>query len=139
MNFSVPSSMKQRRRLLMEMTPMIDVVFLLLVFFLVSTTQEPPESQLSPALQAERSESGAAMDYELQLVDIAVIDGVPGFRLGEQVFRSRDGLREVLRLLPKEQGIFVRGSDQVEAHWAASALQACEDAGFRRVTYVPAR
>ena len=39
--------------------------------------------------------------------------------------------------MPKEGGIFVRSSPGLQFAPIAEALQACEDAGFVGVTYVP--
>ena len=123
----------------MNMTPMIDVVFLLLVFFLVSTTQMPQESKLSPGLQAEQESSVGSSDLEMQIVEVKLVDGLPAYIVGERVMRDVESLAEVLRALPKQPGVFVRCADEMKTRHAAGALQACRDAGFERMTYVPAR
>lgn len=117
---------------------MIDIIFLLLIYFFLSTTLAPPESRLSPALRAERRDAGSSADLQPQVVEVARIGGSPGFRLGGRVLRGQEALTEALRDLPKEIGVFVRVSDGVTARWPAAALQACRDAGFGKVTYVPA-
>ena len=46
-------------------------------------------------------------------------------------------LTQDLRQLPKDGGVFVRPSNEVPVSATAAALQACRDAGFDMVTYVP--
>ena len=118
---------------------MIDVIFLLLIYFFLSTTYEPPESELAPALKAERVEGGSGADLQPQIVEVGLVGGEPGFRIGSRVTRDQDALRELLEGLPKEAGVFVRGEPGAGVGWAAAALQAARDAGFDRVTYVPMR
>ncbi len=123
----------------LQITPMIDVIFLLLIYFLLSTSYTPPEAELSPALQTEQVEGGSSADLQPQIVVVALFGNQPGFGLGERVFRDKDSLVAVLKTLPKEGGIFVEGSDAVAVRWAAAAIQAGKDAGFSTVTYVPKR
>ncbi|MCA9310525.1 MAG: biopolymer transporter ExbD [Phycisphaerales bacterium] len=122
----------------LEITSLIDVIFLLLIFFLVSARQQPPESELAPALQAERVSGGRSADLQPQIVEVALIENQPGFRIGQNVVRDRDALSTILSDLPREDGVFVRASNLVTTEWAMAALQACADAGFDKVTYVPA-
>lgn len=138
MRFS-PRRGRRRKLLMMEMTPMIDVIFLLLIYFFLSTTYRPPESRLSPALQAERVQGGSRADFTPQIVDVGLFDGRPGFQIGEQRVFDRVSLTRLLERLPKEGGVFVRGGNDVEASWAIEALQAAADAGFLKVTYVPTK
>lgn len=138
MNFIPLEKRRRRGRLFrMEMTPMIDVIFLLLIYFFLTSTYSPPESSLSPALQAQRVSGGAGADFTPQVVDVMVRDGRPVFTLLDRVFVTQEELRIALERLPKEPGVFVRGSGQSVAGHAVSALQAARDAGFAKVTYVP--
>jgi biopolymer transport protein ExbD len=139
MDFSMGSGRRGLHLQRWNMTPMIDVVFLLLVFFLVSTTQMPPEANLSPGLQAEQEGRVGASDLEMQIIDVKMVDGLPAYVVGELVLRDTASLVVVLRDLPKGPGAFVRCSDAMKTRHAAGAMQACRDAGFERMTYVPAR
>jgi len=133
---------KQKRSRLpspLQITPMIDVIFLLLIYFLLSTSYSPPESELVPSLQSQRVESGSAADLQPQIVEVDIFQGAPGFRIGGRVLRSKDELRAVLEELPSEGGVFIEGADRVTVRWAAAAIQASRDAGFEKVTYVPKR
>jgi len=133
----VANDARRRAPFALQMTPMIDVVFLLLIFFLVSTTQTPPESHLSSALQAERATSSQAADFEPQIIEVGIFEGRAGYRLGDRVARTRAQLLEIIEQLPRDVGVFVKGDGDVPTHWAATALQICRNAGFRKLTYVP--
>ncbi|MEM9084107.1 MAG: biopolymer transporter ExbD [Planctomycetota bacterium] len=120
-----------------SLVPMIDVVFLLLVYFVTTYSYNPPESDVAPALEADRAESGSSADFQVQIVDVGLFDGELGYRVGTKILRDQESLESILRALPKEGGVFVRGSDAATAGWAVAALQASRDAGFGKVTYVP--
>ena len=120
------------------MTPLIDVVFLLLIYFMVTSSMTPSESRLSSALQAE-NKTGRAADLQPQVVLVDVIDGAAVFIMGERLMRTKRELTQLLVQLPKESGVFVKVEDRAPVWATAAALQACKDAGFAKVTYVPAR
>ena len=113
---------RPRRRA--SITSLIDVIFLLLISFLLSTSYTPPEAELAPALQAEQVEGGRSADLQPQIVRVDLFGGEPGFRLAERVFRDAEVLRGVLAELPKEGGVFIEGADAVSVRWAAAAIQA---------------
>jgi len=121
----------------LPMTSLIDVVFLLLVFFIV-TVNFLREQELWSALQAEQRASGQDADLRPQIVLVQNKDGAPAFVIGDRVFRDKQSLTDLLVRLPKEGGVFVKVSGDVPVQAAAAALQATKDAGFIKVTYVPA-
>lgn len=122
----------------LPMTPMIDVVFLLLIYFLVTATLTPSESQLSAALQAEQTSSGSLADLQPQVVRVELVNGVPGYRIGSRVLTTKEDLTALLANLPTEGGVFIRVANDVPVSAAAAAIQAAKDAGFTKVSYVPA-
>lgn len=118
---------------------LIDVVLFLLLYFMVAGTLAPPDGELSSALRSEKGGKGSAADFAPQVVTVdADANGKPVFRFGPRAFGDRAGLTEVIRGLPKDGGIFVKVSGRVPVEAGAAALQACKDAGFTRITYVPA-
>ncbi len=122
----------------LPLTSLIDVVFLLLIYFIVTADFTGRESDLSSALGRKSAEGGAAADLLPQVLRVEIRgNGTVGFKLGGREFTDRGKLTEVLRKLPKEAGVFVRVSDGVRVEDAAAAIQACKDAGFTRVSYVP--
>ncbi|MBX3363460.1 MAG: biopolymer transporter ExbD [Phycisphaeraceae bacterium] len=134
MKLQRPGSTERDWRL--PMTSLIDVVFLLLIYFMLTLSFSVRETDLGAALQSEQR-GGAAADLQPQVVHVELLDGRTVFRVGEQVFTTREDLTRLLERLPKERGVFVRVSNLPPVSAAAAALQACKDAGFRRVTYVP--
>ena len=119
---------------------MIDVTFLLLIYFLMTTTLSKQEDRLSPTLQTESEHvSGEQSDFQPQIVTVINIDGRPAYQLGPNVFREKDALQRSLVELPKTAGVFVHVHNQIPVGFAVAAIQAARDAGFDQVTYVPAK
>ena len=117
---------------------MIDVTFLLLLYFMVTTVLAKPEDRLSPSLQTTRENpAGASADFQPQIVEVLAVGGAPAFRLGTAVIRDKTALTEALAVLHKPSGLFVKVYGDVPVAAAAAALQAARDAGFDQVTYVP--
>lgn len=121
----------------LNLTSMIDVVFLLLIYFMVTMVIAPTEDELSSTIQTRDPETASASDFQPQIVEVLDVDGRPGFRLGERTFFEQAPLRETLGGLNLEAGVFVHVHGEVPVGAAASAMQAARDAGFERVTYVP--
>ncbi|UYV11726.1 MAG: biopolymer transporter ExbD [Phycisphaera sp.] len=121
----------------LPLTPMIDVVFLLLIYFMVTATITPPESRVASTLQGERG-SGQARDLKPQIVTIDLTGSTVTYRLGSRVFADRESLAAALEQLPKEGGLFVRVTDRAPWSAVAGVMQDALDAGFVKRTYVPA-
>ncbi len=132
---------KSRRsldRITLNLASMIDVTFLLLIYFMVATVLRDQEDHLSPTLQTQReSASGEASDFQPQVIDVVVLDGVPSYRMGTRVLTQRAELAAALEPLPRSVGVFIRVSAGVPVGFAVAALQVSHDAGFEQVTYVP--
>ena len=138
MRFRARRSRVRVDRLTLNLASMIDVTFLLLVYFIVSTVMARPEDQLTSAIQTRDSDSaGSEIDYQPQVVEVVAIQGVPSYVIGNRRLRDLPGLRDVLRDLPTELGVFIRVSGEIPVEFALSAVQAARDAGFEQVTYVP--
>lgn len=137
MNFQTGSARRGRAVAALELTSMIDVIFLLLIYFICSTTYRPPESELAPGLQTESQGEGRSAELTPQIVTVGVFEGEPGYALGSRILRSPGELRAALIALPKQAGLLVHGSGAAKMGAAAAALQAARDAGFLKVTYVP--
>ena len=90
---------------------MIDVTFLLLLYFMVTTVLAKPEDRLSPTLQTQRDSAvSSASDFQPQIVEVMHIDDAPGYRLGVGLFRDKAALTAALRGLPKAPGMLERTS-----------------------------
>jgi len=122
----------------LPLTTLIDVVFLLLIYFMVTATITPPESRVAAALQSERG-GGSARDLEPQIVTVTTRDGGVVYRLGSRALADRQSLADALAQLPKEGGLFVRVTDDAPWSAVAAVMQEALDAGFTKRTYVPAQ
>ncbi len=126
------------KRLVMNMTSLIDVTFLLLVYFMVSTVMARPEDRLTPTIQTQdQSAGGSDADFQPQSVDVLLLDGVQVYQLGQQVMKNPQELRQRLSSLPLDLGVLIRAGDGVSVGFTMAAIQAARDAGFKQVTYVP--
>ena len=138
MRFQPKRSRLRVDRLTMNLASMIDVTFLLLVYFIVSTVMARPEDQLTSAIQTRDAETaGSEIDFQPQIVEVLRLDGAPAYVIGDRRLRDLGGLRAVLDNLPTELGVFIRVSGDIPVEFALSAVQAARDAGFEQVTYVP--
>ena len=137
MRIRVRPSGRRLDRITLQLASMVDVIFLLLIYFMVTTVLAKPEDRLSPTLQTRTQEAGGVSDFEPQIIDVAMLDGRPGYQLGATILRDKRELRAALRSLHKPGGVFIRVTDGVPVGFAMAAVQAGRDAGFSKVTYVP--
>ncbi len=125
-------------RATLSLSSMIDVTFLLLIYFIVTTVLSKPEDQLNPALLIDQGSvvEDSLMDPQIIYVQTKNLQLI--YKLGSQQFSDRSALAEVLKVLPKEPGIIIKADDSVTVGFAVAAIQESRDAGFTKVTYVPA-
>jgi biopolymer transport protein ExbD len=139
MKIGVRKVRRDQEHAALAMASLIDVVFLLLAFFLVTSMLVDREDRLSPNLQADSNEeSGEEQDFVPQVLEVMMASTGTVYRLAEREFTERSALVTALKALPKEPGIFVRVSKGPTVGEAAFAIQCSRDAGFSEVTYVPA-
>lgn len=138
MNFTNTQNRRRINKTALNLSSMIDVTFLLLIYFIVTTVFTPPEDILSPALKVEEGTSSQEQDLEPQIVTVTIHDSLPAYLIGEQVIRNRNQFASIITQLPREPGIIIRVEDDVPVGFAVSAIQESRNAGFERVTYVPA-
>ena len=131
---------KSRRRVdrvAISLSSMIDVTFLLLLYFMITTIIIEPEDRLRPQLQTSSESSTGSQLLDPQIIEVLNIEGTPVYRIGSRAMASRRELGELLSQLPKSEGLFVKVYDRVSVGFAVAALQEANDAGFSQVTYVP--
>lgn len=118
---------------------MIDVVFLLLIFFLVTTTFLPPERQLDPAILVERQARGAtSVNIEPLSIEIVRHEGIAVYRAGATIGQELSAIQPIIDQYPdKSSGAWIRLADDVPFGMAAVAVNACKEAGFQPVSLVP--
>ncbi len=113
-----------------EMTPIIDIVFLLLIFFLVATTFQQEERELQIALpQAE-----AAGPISLSLREIVVNITGDGSLVVAGQNTDLDGLRSIVADAVSgnpDQKVTVRGDRDVPYGTVARVLDVCKASGVQ--------
>ena len=116
----------------LNMTPMLDVVFNLLIFFLLSSTYLAEESQLE--LRVPQVASAAPIsDRPTPLTVNILADG--RLRIGDRSYDVqglRRRLEEVLGQYP-ERAVALRGDREVPYGRVAEVVSACRQAGVKRI------
>lgn len=120
----------------LPLTSMIDVVFLLLIFFLVTANFAQQEHKLPAALQTEGGGVSAA-DLQPQIIQIELQAGQSVYTIGQVRCSDRVSLEAVLAKLPRDPGVAIKAAPDVPIQSIATALQAARNAGFTRRSYVP--
>jgi biopolymer transport protein ExbD len=130
---------KQKNTLTLVRIPLvafIDVVlFLLLYFVMASEIASAGEGQLSSTLSTDKKAASTNLQAQILRVEPAP-EGV-AFTIGQRRCPTIAELMSVLNILPKDAGILIRVRGEVPVEHAAAAVQACRDAGFVKVSYVP--
>ncbi|MBS9402114.1 biopolymer transporter ExbD [Halomonas sp. TRM85114] len=112
-----------------NLTPLIDVVFLLLIFFMVSTTFETRQ-----ALELELPESVSGLAAEVSPVTL-VITATGMYRVGERAL-TEDELSEVLAdqaEQAREYGLVLEADGQARHAAVVRALDLAGTLGIRQV------
>lgn len=139
MRFAAKKQRHKLNRAAVNLSSMIDVTFLLLVYFIVTTVLAPPEDLLVPALKVEEGTSLTQEDLEPQIIEVRIQNGIPVYAIGEHVCTDRKSLNAVIVTLPIEPGLIIRVGNEVPVGFAIAAIQIARDAHFDKVTYVPAK
>ena len=137
MRFSASKERHKLNRAAVNLSSMIDVTFLLLVYFIVTTVFTPPEDLLTPALKVEDGSSMSQQDLQPQIVQVELIEQIPVYTIGGHVCRDRKALSEVLQNLPTDPGLIIKVGSDIPIGFAVAAIQVARDANFEKVTYVP--
>lgn len=125
MDFSLE---RKRRPLILELTPLIDVVFLLLIFFMVSTTfvNEPSalELDLPTSSSSDVIPQGEDVGIDLMADGRVFVDGK-----GVTIDELRATLRQIARDAPATQ-VVVRGDAGVDVQRLVDVLSVAHDLGL---------
>lgn len=123
----------------LSMTSMIDVVFLLLIFFIVTTTFVRPEREILSAIKVSEKRSAASeSNLDPAIVDVILQDTQVMYRIGAVRTNDLDEIKTLLRgFEDKSEGAFVRVAGDVPYEAAAQAIGACRASGFESVSYLP--
>jgi biopolymer transport protein ExbD len=135
-----PKNFEARARLpRLPLAAFIDVCLFLLLYFMLATDFSKAESWLDSAIASDRRGPAQAADLQPQVVTVGVEQDHALFRLGDRAATDEAGLKSILIQLPKQNGVFIKVPGNVPVWAAAMAIQAARDAGFTKVSYVPAK
>lgn len=126
-------------RVRLPLVAFIDIILFLLIFFVMAGTLAAEERALAAGLRVDRGRAGPGADLLPQIVQVERGDrGEVRYRVGERIASDRATLTAILARLPRAPGVVVRVRGEASVEMAATAMQACRDAGFLRISYVPA-
>ena len=122
------------------MTPMIDVVFLLLVFFVCTTDFHAVEALLPTPLKAAGATAAPPEIEELEnvVIKLGVVDGAPRWELNARVCRAPAEVRDTLARLAaieKRLPIVLDIDGAVPLGDAIDLYDWCRLAGFEQVRF----
>ncbi len=119
--------------LVLNLTPMIDVIFLLLIFFMVATTFQDPEKEMDVDLPAAGSGAAPVEQPDEIVINIK--------RDGTLVISGQETSREALDLLLNRRAqenpdtpVTIRGDRFVHHETVVQVMDACGTAGLRQLS-----
>ncbi len=124
----------------LNMASMVDVVFLLLIFFMCTSSLNPLENDISSQLSRLGKGRGQGTEPEsvVRIHVLAVTGGVQ-IRCSGKTIRSFSSLEEELkkRVELDDRRVVIEGQAGVAFRYMVAALDACHRAGVRRVAFSP--
>lgn len=116
---------------------MIDIVFLLLIFFLVNSSFRPSERQIASQLTDATATSATAEQDPLSIKIVAQETSFV-YQVGARTFQTDSELQTWLQQWPaKSQTVLVFTPALAPVELSIAALNATRQAGFESVSYVP--
>ena len=139
MNFRSPKSTSRLdpSGLRLPLIALIDVILFLLMYFMIAGSLDVEEAELRTAIRAEQRAGRGTPEVGAPIIDVATVEGRVEFRVGAHRRGTRDELAAVLKKLPTRSGAIIRVSAGTTVGAAAAAAQACADAGFEKISYLP--
>jgi biopolymer transport protein ExbD len=121
----------------LNMAAMIDVVFLLLIFFMCTTSFESREKAISAQLPQYHSDTRQLEDFEPVRIHLGRAGEVPVISCDDQPCVNFAALTEMLRARRAiaDLPVIISGQDDVPFDFMVSALDACYEAGLTRAAY----
>ena len=121
---------EQNSDISIELTPMIDMVFLLLIFFLVATTFHQTEREMQIALPVASSSAPISAMLQELIVNVDAEGGiiVSGRKIGAEELRSM--IFQAVEVNP-EQKVTLRGDRRTAYSNVVTVLDICKGAGIQ--------
>ena len=125
-------------RPMLNMAAMIDVVFLLLIFFMCTTSFRSPEEQLPTQLPRVGTGTGAAQEdfNPVRIILTSVEDGAL-VRCDNKICTTFESLTNMLidRRKIADVPVIIQGQGSVPFRYMVGALNSCHQAELRRVAF----
>jgi biopolymer transport protein ExbD len=122
MNLLSGTQRSMRSRAVVRIAGLVDLVFLLLAFFLVTTALLERESRVATSLGVRGGEQ--------QVVSpVQVLVEIDGWRIGDRRVATTQALQEILRALPEAPGIVIKPSPGVSAGAVIKTIREARAAG----------
>ena len=137
MNFR--TAHRKRREVLLDLTPLIDVVFLLLIFFLITTTfVKKGEMTVSIGLNLPEGVADSMPEEEERITLLVALEGgvtlsvgdSDGYAIADQQLRNE---LETLFQSNSNLSVFLRGDRGVDYGRVIEVLLMAREIGFERV------
>ena len=119
----------------LNMTPMIDVVFNLLVFFLLSASFYAEERELELSVPSVSSASAVVSGPEDIVINVNDEGRVTINSRPYDAAQLEDFLKNAVTNYPG-QGVAIRGDKASRYQWVADVLGICKSAGVRKLDVV---
>lgn len=130
---------KTQNRISANMTPLVDVVFLLMIFFLLTINFQKPEGVIHNELPrlGERDGRDAAADWEVVRLRVKMIreSRQPGIFLQERLVSSYDELVTYLNQLPDDILIIIEADGKVAYKHVIGVYNACLKSQKKEVVF----
>ena len=127
MNLVSGTQASTRNRAVVRIAGLVDLVFLLLAFFLVTTALLEPESRVAASL-------GARGETQQMVRPVHVMVESEGWLVGDRVIATPVALRRVLEALPRGPGIVIRSRKGVSAGAIVATIREARMAGVVTLT-----
>lgn len=116
----------------LNLTPMIDIVFLLIIFFMVGTKFAEMERQVKLELPAVKQFGALTAAPQKRVVNVYKDNTIT---MDGQTYALPDLLIELRRMHEEyqEMSVLIRGDGDARHQHVTSVLAACRDAGFERL------
>ena len=123
---------KRREELTLELTPFIDVTFLLIIFFLVTSVFKKDE--LALALKLPKVEDGKS-ESSSQLKEITIELSKESIAVNGKV-KSIDELKEYIQSLDPKTGVNLRGDGEVNYQRVIKVFELLQAKGFYNISLI---
>lgn len=112
----------------LDLTPLINIVFLILIFFMLAGSIKPLDD-----IQAARTDSGSSIDEELLII---AIDAQGSARIGEYTHSDDELFEALLELKRREALVGIKPDARLPAQRLVEVSSIAQRAGFSQLTLI---